>query len=200
MKDLELSKDSKDRLAKLEELSDRVADGDKKARRELRQVLGESGPEVVREASELAKKGQWALIKTAAGGEPLMEEALLARLDLMRSEIAGLNPSPLEVLLAEKIVSVWMLGELLELLLSAQLITALLKSQRMSHSFLKFYLGWQEQAHRRLLSTLTVLVRVRELQSKTPGIQYNTQINLATNQRPARVEAESLDATGCTPS
>ena len=200
MKELELSKDAKDRLAMLEELSDKAADGDKRARRELRRLLRESGPEVVREASELARKGQWALIKTAAGGEALAEEALTIRLDTMRSEIAGPDPSPLEILLAEKIVSVWILTELLELLLSAQLITALPKSQRMSHSFLKFYLGWQEQAHRRLLSTVRELARVRKLQSKTPGIQYNTQINLATHQRPARVEAESLDAAGGTPS
>ena len=177
MKDLELSKDTKDRLAKLEELSDRAANGDKKARGELRRALRKSGPEVVREASELARIGQRGLIKTATHGRVLAEEALVTRLDMMRSEIAGPDPSPLEVLLAEKIVSVWMLTELLELLLSAQL-TDLPKSQRMSHSFLKFYLGWQEQANRRLLSAIRELARVRRIQSNTPGIQYNTQINL----------------------
>ena len=177
MKDLKLSKDSKDRLAKLEELSDRAADGDKKARGELRRALRESRPEVVREASELARIGQQALIKTAAGGGLLAEEALVIRLDMMRSEIAGPNLSPLEVLLAEKIVSVWILTELLELLLSAQL-TDLPKSQRMSHSFLKFYLGWQEQANRRLLSAIRELARVRRLQSGVPSSQTNVQINL----------------------
>jgi len=178
VKDLELSKEAKDRLAKLEELSDRAADGDKKARGELRQALRESGPEVVREASELARIGQSTLIRTAAGSEALREEALLIRLDLMRSEIAGPDPSPLEVLLTEKIVSVWMLTELLELFLSAQL-TELPKSQRMSPSFLKFYLGWQEQAHRRLLSSIRELARVRRLQSGVPNSQTNVQINLS---------------------
>jgi hypothetical protein len=177
VKDLELSKDTKDRLAKLEELSDKAADGDKKARGELRRLLRESGPEVVREASELARKVQCALIKTAAGGEVLAEEALVIRLDMMRSEIAGPDPSPLEVLLAEKIVSVWILTELLELLLSAQL-TELPKSQRMSHSFLKFYLGWQEQANRRLLSAIRELAKVRRLQNGLPSSQTNVQINL----------------------
>ena len=179
MKALELSKDAKDRLAKLEELSDKAADGGKEARKELRQALRESGPEVIREASELARIGQLCLIKTAARGRTLAEEALIIRLDMMRSEIAGPDPSPLEVLLAEKIVSAWMLTELLELLLSAQLTTELPKSQRMSHSFLKFYLGWQEQAHRRLLSTVRELARVRRLQSGIPGSQTNVQINLS---------------------
>ena len=178
MKDLELSKEAKDRLAKLEELSDRAADGDKKARGELRRVLRESGPEVVREASDLARKGQWALIKTAAGGEALAEEALVVRLDMMRSEIVGPHPSSLEVLLAEKTVSAWILTELLELLLNAQL-TDLPQSQRMSPSFLKFYLGWQEQAHRRLLSSIRELARVRRLQSGLPRMQTNVQINLS---------------------
>jgi hypothetical protein len=177
VKDLELSTEAKDRLAKLEELSDRAAD-DKKARGELRRLLRESGPEVVREASELARKGQWALIKTAAGGDTLAEEALVIRLDTMRSEIAGPQPSSLEGLLVEKIVSAWILTELLELLLSAQL-TELPKSQRMSHSFLKFYLGWQEQAHRRLLSAIRELVRVHRLQSGVPSSQTNVQINLS---------------------
>ena len=178
MKDLELSKDAKNRLAKLEELSDRVANGDKKARGDLRRALRESGSEVVREASELARIGQWALIKTAARGKALAEEALVVRLDMMRSEIAGPDPSPLEVLLVEKIVSVWILSEVLELFLSAQL-TELPKSQRMSHSFLKFYVGWQEQAHRRLLSSIRELARLRRLQSVVPNSHTNVQINLS---------------------
>jgi hypothetical protein len=179
VKDLELSKDAKDRLAKLKELSDRAADGDKKARGELRRALRESAPEVVREASELARIGQWCLIKTAAGGKALAEEALVIRLEMMRSEIGGPNPSPLESLLVEKIVSAWMLTELLDLLLSAQLTTELPKRQRMSHSFLKFYLGWQERAHRRLLSAIRELARVRRLQSGVPNSQTNVQINLS---------------------
>ena len=179
MRALEMSKEAKERLAKLEKLSDRVADGDKKARGELRRALRESGPEVVREASELARIGQWALIKTAARGKALAEEALVVRLEMMRSEIAGPDPSPLEFLLVEKIVSAWMLTELLDLLLSAQLLTELPKKQRMSHSFLKFYLGWQERAHRWLLSSIRELARVRRLQSGVPNSQTNVQINLS---------------------
>ena len=123
--------------------------------------------------------GQRFLIKTAARGDTLADEALVVRLDTMRSEIGGPDPSALELLLVEKIVSVWILTELLELLLSAQLITALPKSQRMSHSFLKFYLGWQERAHRRLLSSIRELARVRRLQSGVPNLQTNVQINLS---------------------
>ena len=180
MKALELSKNMKKRLAQLQALSDRVQDGDKAARRELRRAVRESSPEVVAEASELARKGQWALIKTAAAGEPLAEEALIARLDLMRAEVAGENPSALESLLTEKIVAVWILSEVLELLLTAQLAVGN-DVQHVPHSFLKFYLGWQEQAHRRFSSAIRELAKVRRLQSGVPRSQTNVQINVSPN-------------------
>jgi hypothetical protein len=176
---LELSKNAKDRLAELKALSEEAESRDKGARRALRKAVRESPREIVAEASDLARRGQWALIKTAASGEPLKEEALLARLDLMRSEIAGPDPTPLEVLLVEKIVAVWMVTELLELLNTAQL-TAVPKSQRIDHKFLKFYLGWHQQAHRQLLNAIRSLTQVRRLQrSEIPNSQTNVQINLA---------------------
>jgi hypothetical protein len=177
VEELELSKGVKDRLAELRTLSDQAESGDKGARRELRRAVRGSSAEVVRQASELARRGQWGLIKTAAAGEPLMEEALVSRLDLMRVEIAGENPSALESLLTEKVVGAWLLSELLELLNSAQL-TRIPEAQRVPPSVLKFYLGWQEQAHRRFLSAVRELAKVRRLQSGIPSSQTNIQLNL----------------------
>jgi hypothetical protein len=175
---LELSKDAKERLAELKELSAQAEGGEKAARAKLRKAVRESSPEIIREASDIARRGQWGLIKTAAAGDPLMEEALVARLDWMRLEIGGPNPTPLEVLLIERVVSCWILLELLELLTSAQL-TRVDNSKKLPHSFLKFYLGWQEQAHRRFLSAIRELVKVRRLQSGVPNTHTNNvQINL----------------------
>ncbi len=178
MQELELSKDAKERLAELEELSARAEGGDKAARAELRKAVRQSSPEIVREASDIARRGQWGLIKTAAAGDPLVEEALAARLDLMRREIGGPDPTPLEVLLVERVVSCWILLELLELLNSAYLSHGA-KSQQLPHSFLKFYLGWQEQVNRRFLSTIKELAKLRRLQSGLPNTHTNNvQINL----------------------
>jgi hypothetical protein len=47
-------------------------------------------------------------------------------------------------------------------------------------SFLRNILKWQESASRRYLAALKTLAQVRKLQSNTPSIQYNTQINLPT--------------------
>jgi hypothetical protein len=51
------------------------------------------------------------LIKTVTVKDPLTEEALVARLDLMRAEVASPDPSPLEDLLAERVCSLWLLIE-----------------------------------------------------------------------------------------
>ena len=176
---LKLSKDVKDRLAELEVLSDKARDGDKEAKVELRQALRESSPEIVARASDFARTGQRVLAETIAGDEPLREEAIVTRLELMRAEVAGGNPTPLEALLTERVVSSWLVVEVLEALMNAQLKRGE-SVPRAPTSYLKFIIGWLESAHRRYLSSIRELARVRKLQNNTPGVQFNTQINLAT--------------------
>lgn len=178
--ELEHWDEMKAKLRELKALSERAEAGEKGARRELRRTIRNSTPEVVAEASDIARKGHMILIGTAAGGDPLMDEALSARLDIMRAQIAGEDPTPLEALLTERVVSCWLLVELLEALTSAQLQRGEhMKAKRVPDSFLKFILKWQESAHRRYLSAMRELARVRKLQSGTPSVQYNTQINLS---------------------
>jgi hypothetical protein len=177
--ELELSDETKIKLRELRILSEKAEAGEKGARRELRRAIRYSTPEVVAKASDIARKGHKILIGTAACGDALMEEALSARLKIMRSQIAGEDPTPLEVLLTERVVSCWLLVELLEALTSAQLQSGEhMKDKRVPDSFLKLMLKWQESAQRRYLSAIRELAQVRKLQSGTPGIQYNTQINL----------------------
>jgi hypothetical protein len=174
---LEMSEETKVRLAEIQALSERSKGGDKEARKELRRVLRASSPEIVARCSDFAKRGQRRVVKTIATGEPVMEEALEARLDLLRTEVAGENPTVLEVMLAERIVSLWLVVEALEALMNAQLQVGP-DVRRFTPSFLKFIIGWLETYHRRYLASIRELARVRKLQSNTPGIQYNTQINL----------------------
>ena len=178
-KEVEFSNETKAKLKELQVLSEKAEAGEKGARRELRMAVRSSTPEVVAKASDFARKGHKILIGTAAAGDPLMEEALSARLELMRAQIAGEDPSPLETLLTERVVSCWLLVELLEALTSAQLQSGEhMKDKRTPDSLLKLILKWQESAQRRYLSAIRELTRVRKLQSSTPGTQYNTQINL----------------------
>ena len=176
MRALELPDETKHALEELKALSEKAEAGDKGARRELRLALRRSTPAVIARASDIGRKAQSMLIRTAAAGDPLVEEALKARLDVLRGEVAGEEPTPLEALLAERIVACWMLLELLEALHSAYFARG--GHERPSISYLLQMVKVQESAHRRLLASIQTLARVRKLQAVTPGIQLNTQINL----------------------
>ena len=176
--ELELPKDVKDRLRELQTLSEKAENGDKSARQELRKALRKSAPEVISRASDIGRRGQRVLINTVAANDPLTEEALVARLELMRADVAGPDPSPLEVLLAERICSLWLSIEALEFLVSAQLSSDLPPEQRCPPSYLQHVFKWQESATRRFLSAIRELARVRKLQTNPPSVQFNTQINL----------------------
>jgi hypothetical protein len=173
-----LPEEARERLEELRDLSEKAEKGGNGARQELRQKLRESSAEVVIRASDISRKAQRLLIQTASGGDPLTEDALSGRLDMMRAEIAGENPTPLETLLTERVVACWLLVELFDALMSAQLWKDTPREKRMNAQHGKFYLYWQDLANRRFLASVQALARVRKLQSTTPGVQVNTQINL----------------------
>ena len=174
----QLPADVQERLDELRDLSKKAEGGDKEARRELKQKLRESSPAVIARASDVGRKAQHLLIETASGGDPLISYALSGRLDMMREEIAGEKPTPLEVLLTERVVACWLLVELFDALMAAQLWKKTPSEKRVTPAALKYYLCWQESANRRFLAAVRTFARVRKLQSTTPGVQVNTQINL----------------------
>ena len=163
---LELSDETKSRLAELRALSGRAEAGDKGAHGELRRMVRSSSEEVIGRASDLGRKMGQTLAHTAAGGDPLTEEALRAKLDLMRTEIAGEDPSALEVLLTERVVSLWMLTVLLETLLASQYRRNVgSASERLSPPYVLQQSRILESATRRYLAAVRELARVRRLQA-----------------------------------
>jgi hypothetical protein len=176
---LELSEDAKGRLAELRALSEKAEAGDKEARKELRRLVRASSPEVIAEASgEEARRAEWMLVKTISAGKPLMVEALQERMHQMRLEIAGENPTPLEVLLTERVVAGWLLVETLEGLIAAQYqrdVTA----HRVPPTYVIQQSRILESATRRHLAAIRELARVRKLQAGAPPLQVNTQVNVS---------------------
>jgi len=174
---LELSEDARGRLAELRTLSEKAQAGDKEARKELRRLLRASSPEVIAEASGIARRAEWMLVKTISAGKPLMEEALQERMHQMRAEIGGENPTPLEALLTERVVAGWLLVEVLEGLIAAQYqrdVTA----HRVPATVVIQQSRILESATRRYLAAIRELARVRKLQAGTPPVQVNTQVNV----------------------
>jgi len=175
---LELSDETRERLAELRVVSKKAEAGDKEARKELRRLVRASSPEVIGRASDIGRKAGRTLVRTAAGGDPLTEEALYAKLDAMRAEIAGENPTPLEVLLTERVVSLWMLTTLLEVLLATQYRrNAGDGPERLSPSYILQQSRILDGATRRYLAAIRELARVRKLEATAP-VQVNTQVNV----------------------
>jgi hypothetical protein len=169
---------TRESLEQLRALSRKAEDGDQEARKELRRKLREASPAVIARASDIGRKSQHLLIETASGGSPLTVLALSGRLDMMREEIAGENPTPLEVLLTERVVSCWLLVELFDRLMAAQLWKETPKEKRVTERALRHYLRWQESANSRFLAAVRELARLRKLEATAPPVQVNTQVNV----------------------
>jgi hypothetical protein len=174
---LELTDAAKERIRELEELSSRAADGDAEAGRELRRAIRESAPEVIAQCSNIARTYRWVVADTGSGQGPLVREAVVEQARRMALEIAGENPTPLEVLLSERIASLWVLTETQEALLSATYRRG--QEKPVGPAFVIQMCKIQESANRRYLAAIKTLAQVRKLQANTPAVQFNTQINVS---------------------
>jgi hypothetical protein len=154
-------------LERLRALSKEAEGGDKGARAELRRTVAKCSPEVIAEASGIARQAEGMLVKTISAGEPLMQEALVARMRQMRSEIAGENPTALEQLLTERVVAGWLLVEVLEALIAAQYHRDG-KAHRVGPDYIIQQSRILESATRRYLAAIRELARVRKLQATSP--------------------------------
>jgi hypothetical protein len=172
---LELTDEARERIRELQDLSRRVEEGEEDLRPELRQAVRESSPEVIARCSDIARTYRWILANTASGQDPLMEEAFVKRTEMLAQEIAGENPTPLEVLLSERIASLWALTELQEALLSATYRRGQKKPVGPAYTLQMCRI--QESTNRRYLAAIKTLAQVRKLQASTPAVHL-TQINV----------------------
>ena len=166
----------RDKLKELAELSEKAEGGDKDAHLELRLAVRESTPEVIARVSDLAGSYRRVLAKSASRGDPLLQEGLQERMRLMEEKVAGDKPTALEELLAERVVSCWLIVEVMETLTAAQLRRD--NQKRVTASHILQMMKLQESANRRYLAAIKTLAQVQKLQANTPGVQYNMQINL----------------------
>ena len=170
---LELTEATRKRIRELQELADKAEGGDDGARLELRRRLREESPEVVAGCSDSARSYRRLLAERSSGGNPLRKEAISERAGRMALELAGENPTPLEVLLSERVASLWVLVELQEALLAAWYY----KAKATSPTFVLQMARLQESAHRRYLAAIKTLAQVQKLQGPS-----RVQVNIGGNQ------------------
>ena len=100
------------------------------------------------------------------------KEFLKHQLESMRIEVAGENPSPLERLLAERVVATWLQVQLFEGIYATGMKSGTLKQDDHRQKRL-------DRAHRRHLSAIRTLAQIRKM---GPAVQINIaekQINTA---------------------
>ena len=101
-------------VGRLKELVGKAEKGTKEAVPEIRKILC-ANPDLAWRFIDLAEVTEWHLINRIFKDKDLAtRETLTRQFAAMRAEIAGENPSPLERLLAERIVATWLQIQLFE--------------------------------------------------------------------------------------
>ncbi len=163
------------RLGKLDELVKKAKNGDKKAVPEIRKIL-KGSPELAWQIMNFARFAEWHFIKEMFKDENLASKEVMKRqLAAMREEIAGANPSPLERLLAERIVLTWLQIQLFEGLYASSMVKSMTLAQG------SYYQKRLDHAHRRHLSAIRTLAQIRKM---GPAVQINIaekQINTTSS-------------------
>lgn len=155
---------------KLMDVIDMAQDGDEEALALLKRVLDEA-PRLAR-IINLAKDVERGIVEKIASDDVFAQETLPRNLKVMRQEIAGENPSPLERLLAERISACW-----LELQYFQAIYTQNLGNMTIPQG--DYHQRRIDRAHRRYLSSIKTLAQIRKM---GPAVQINIaekQVNTA---------------------
>ena len=160
-------------VERLKTLTKRVEEGEEGAMPALRELLDEN-PDLAWRLADLAKAAENVLIGelTKRGEHPITEEALRRQLAAMREEVAGEDPSPLEKLLAERVIATWMQVQVFDSLCASELGKPYTREADYHQRYL-------DRAHRRHLAAIKTLAQIRKL---GPAVQINIaekQINTA---------------------
>jgi hypothetical protein len=160
--------------------------GDASALPELRALMKtDTGlSAAIADMGDLSRKTEEWIIKTAAGADLLFKESMTQKVQSMRAELAGPNPTALEMLLADRIALCWLTLHEIEL-----------RYQHWKGGTIRESEHWQrriDHAHRRYLTAVRTLATVRKL--TVPVVQVNIakrQTNIAAGTVPI-IEREAL--------
>lgn len=140
---------------KLRDLANRVNGGDRSALQELRNALDKFPWMSSVLGGNLVYQVETSIISAMYGDQVAHKEALERELVKMREELAGKNPSPIEKLLVERVVTCWLQVH------QADLVVAQSKSQSLASG--DYHQRRQDRSHKRLLAAIKTLATVRRL-------------------------------------
>jgi hypothetical protein len=162
------SKDELDALVR------RAQQGDETALPALRVAL--QHPKLVDMlGGDLAREAERSLIDKATGTNLAFREALQRKLELLRAELAGSSPTPVERLLAERIAACWLHLHHAEIRLAQ-------REHDLTLAQAEYHQRCRDRAHKRYLSALKALAQVRKL--ALPAMQFNIANKQQVNNPP----------------
>ena len=148
---------------------------DAQAAAKVLQITRENGTfELFVKSMDIAFQAEYSFVKSYAGDDELVKVMHEGRLKLLRAEVAGDNPTPLETLLAERIALCWLHVNLCETTLAQ-------RGGDMTLAVAEYHQKRLDRAHKRYLGAIKALAQVRRLQ--LPAIQMNIggkQVNVGT--------------------
>jgi hypothetical protein len=151
-------------IARLKDLTEKAQNGDEEAALRMREILDGSPDLAWRLIKGPGKLAESAMIDQFTRDEDLAtKEFLKHQLDSMRIEVAGDAASPLERLVAERVVATW-----LEVNLFSGLYAAGMKSGTLSQD--EHRQKRLDRAHQRHLSAVRALAQIRKM---GPAVQIN---------------------------
>jgi hypothetical protein len=150
----------------------RARKGDEAALPAVRELL--KNPDAIDYCGgDIARQAEALLINTAAGKDLAFKEAQARKLELLRADVAGPNPAPLERLLSARVAACWLQLHYFEAMY-AQSAGQLTIAQG------DYYQRRIDCAHRRYLAAIKTLALIRKL--AVPVLQVNIakkQVNVA---------------------
>jgi hypothetical protein len=150
----------------------RTRSGDLSTLPVLEKLLLERPAAVDALGGDLAERAERAMVQALAGDDLGCREALTRKLALLRAELAGPNPTPVERLLAERVVACWLQVHDADFRYG--------QATSLSPEWGEYYQRRMNHAHKRYLSALKTLALVRKL--AVPVLQLNIakrQVNVA---------------------
>jgi len=159
-------------IVRLRDLIGEADSGGEEAVPAIREILDET-PDLAWRLSNLGTMAERLLVNELTGEKDLLAKEMMEhQLESMRSEIAGRDPSPLELLLTERIVATW---------LQIQLFESLYATNPGNHTINQgnYYQKRLDRAHRNHLSAIRTLAQIRKM---GPAVQINIaekQVNTA---------------------
>ncbi len=157
---------------RLRELVQRAQQGDASVLPELRRVL-DANPALWQSWGDLARQAEAAWVRLLAGKDLALGECVQRKLEELRAELGGPEPSPLERLLVERVAACW-----LQTMYSDAVYA---QSKEATPAVLRELMKRQESSQRRYLDAIKKLALVRKLLK--PAL---SPLDLATRPVPER--------------